>query len=109
MGFDGNVDKRLMVTEVVVFQKLSVINAVILGNLEAGCFIISVHQLIGQVWYNCIHNVSAFQICPSHYRLVCTTRFQNMKAMLKGRKLQSAEETNEVGMASLWEGEENLN
>ena len=76
MAIDGHLDKRLMVTVVVVFQKLSAINAIIVGNLEAGCFVISVHQLIGQVWYSCIHNFSAFQICPSHYRLVCRARLK---------------------------------
>ena len=62
MVIDGNLDRRLMVTEVIVFQKLSAINAITMGNLEAGCFVISLHQLIGQVWHSCIHNFSAFQI-----------------------------------------------
>jgi hypothetical protein len=84
MVIDGNLDKRLMVTEVVFFQNLSAINAVILGNLDAGCFIISVHQLIGQVCYSCIHNFSAFNIWPSHYRLVRTTRFPEYEGHVEG-------------------------
>jgi hypothetical protein len=87
MVIDGNLDKRLMVTEVVVFQKLSAINAIILANMEAGCFIVSVHQLIGQVWYSCIHNFSAVQICPSRYRLVCTTRFIEYESHVEGTQV----------------------
>ena len=76
-----------MDTEDVVFQKPSAINAIIFGNLVAGCFIISEHQLIGQVWYSCIHNFSVFRICPCHYRLVCTTSFTEYESHVEGAQV----------------------